>query len=145
MSKLDVSFHIHLCGVQAQRQFKKDVGPFHGSLVDRATWFPCVSASSMQHLLAHKFCRWDTGLPLPSLTILPVSPGIVSIAYHAADAHFLTLVRLEGTSYVTTLQGSLWPNISTPPATVFLMSRCVVWRYAVEPTFDDSSVRWGWF
>ena len=78
---------------------------------------------------------------------------ILSIAYPAADAHFFTLVRLEETSevvpanicevYTITLLGFLWRNISTPLAKVFLMSRCVVWHYAVVLTFNESNVRCG--
>ena len=54
-------------------------------------------------------------------------------AYPAAGAHFFTLVKLEETSGVaaanicevnaTTPLGFVWPNISTPLTTVFLMSR----------------------
>ena len=47
--------------------------------------------------------------------------------------------------HATTFLGFLWPNISTPLATVFLMSRCVVWHYAVVLTFHKSNVRCGWF
>ena len=112
-----------------------------------------MSASLMQHLLSDKFrgliCE-VLNLPLPSVTISPAGPGILFITYLSADAHF-TLVRLDETSglvlaniwevYVTTLLAFLWPNISTPWTTVFLMSRCLVWLCAVELTHNESSVR----
>ena len=141
------------CGLPVRCQFKKPVGPFHRSLFYWAASFPRVSASLMQHLLSHKFrgLRWEVlNLPLPSVTISPAGPGILSLAYPAADAYF-TLVWLDETSglalaniwevYVTTLLAFLWPNISTPWTTVFLMSRCLVWLYAVELTHNESSVR----
>ena len=83
--------------------------------------------------------------------------GILFTAYPAADAQFFTLVKLNETSGVvlanvcevyacaTTLLSFLWRNISTPLATVFPISRCVVrgWLYAVEPTSNRSSLKWG--
>ena len=83
--------------------------------------------------------------------------GILFTAYPATDAQFFTLMKLNETSGVvlanvcevyacaTTLLSFLWRNISTPRATVFPISRCVVWGwlYAVEPTSNRSSVKWG--
>ena len=46
---------------------------------------------------------------------------------------------------VTTLLGSLWPNISTPRVTVFQISGCGVCSYAMEQTSSASSMRWGCF
>ena len=82
---------------------------------------------------------------------------ILFTAYPAADAQFFTLVKLNETSGVvlanvcevcasaTTLLSFLRCNISTPRATVFPISRCVVWGwlYAVEPTSNRRSVKWG--
>ena len=85
---------------------------------------------------------------------IQANQGISFTAYPAADAQFLTLVKLNETSgvvlanvcevhsYATTLLSFLWRNISTPRATVFPISRCVVWGwlYAVEPISNRSSV-----
>ena len=85
---------------QCDVSLKKHVGPFHRSLFYWAACFPRVSASLMQHLLSHKFrgLRCEVlNLPLTSVTISPAGPGILSLAYPAADAHF-TLVWLDETS-----------------------------------------------
>ena len=94
------------------------------------------------------------GFLLQNFHIL-TNQGILFTAYPAADAQFFTLVKLNETSGVvlanvcevcacaTTFLSFLWCNISTPRATVFPISRCVVWGwlYAVEPTSNRSSVK----
>ena len=69
--------------------------------------------------------------------ISPANPGILFTAYPATDVHLFTLLKLKEASgvvlgnvcevYATAPLSFLWGNISTPPAAVFPMSRCVVW------------------
>ena len=105
-------------------------------------------------LACHSFSTKVKGFLLQNFHIL-ANQGILFTAYPAADAQFFTLVKLNETSGVvlanvcevyacaTTLLSFLWRNISTPRATVFPISRCVVWGwlYAVEPTSNRSSVK----
>ena len=75
--------------------------------------------------------------------------GILFTAYPAADTQFfktsgVVLANVcEVYACATTLLSFLWRNISTPRATVFPISSCVVWGwlYAVEPTSNRSSVK----
>ena len=39
-------------------------GPFHRWRVFWAAWFPCMLASSIEHLQLHQFCRWYAALSL---------------------------------------------------------------------------------
>ena len=112
----------------------------------------CVLISHA-NCLAPKSCK---GFLLQNFHIL-ANHGILFTAYPAADAQFFTLVKLNETSGVvlanvcevyacaTTLLSFLWRKILTPRATVFSMSRCVVWGWlcAVEPKSNRSSVKWG--
>ena len=105
-------------------------------------------------LACHSFSTKVKGFLLQNFHIL-ANQGILFTAYPAADAQFFTLVKLNETSGVvlanvcevharaTTLLSFLWRNISTPRATVFPISSCVVWGwlYAVEPTSNRSSVK----
>ena len=105
-------------------------------------------------LACHSFSTKVKGFLLQNFHIL-ANQGILFTAYPAADAQFFTLVKLNETSgvvlanvcevyaCVTTFLGFLWRNISTPRATVFPISSCVVWGwlYAVEPTPNRSSVK----
>ena len=68
------------CGLQARRQFKKHDGPFHRWRVFWAAWFPRMSASTIEHLQLHQFCRWYAALSL------------FSIRDHS---YFFTLVKLS--------------------------------------------------
>ena len=107
-------------------------------------------------LACHSFSTEVKGFLLKNFHFL-ANQGILFTAYPAADAQFFTLVKLNETSGVvlanvcevyacaTTLLSFLWRNISNPRATVFPISRCMVWGwlYAVEPTSNRSSVKWG--
>ena len=59
------------CGLQARRQFNEHDGLFHRWRVFWAAWFQRMSASSIEHLQLHQFCRWYAALSLffPSVTI----------------------------------------------------------------------------
>ena len=101
-------------------------------------------------LISHaiRFSTKVKGFLLQNFHILANQGILFTAAYPAADAQFFTLVKLNETSGVvlvnvcevyacaTTLLSFLWRNNSTPRATVFPISRCVVWGwlYAVEPT-----------
>ena len=105
-------------------------------------------------LACHSLSTEVKGFLLQNFHIL-ANQGILFTAYPDADAQFFTLVKLKETSGVvlanvcevyacaTILLNFLWPNISNPRATVFPISRCVVWGwlYAVEPTSNRSSVK----
>ena len=105
-------------------------------------------------LACHSFSTKVKGFLLKNFHIL-ANQGILFTVYPAADAQFFTLAKLNETSGVvlanfceeyacaTTLLSFLWRNISTQRATVFSMSRCVVWGwlYAVEPISNRSSVK----
>lgn len=52
----------------------------------------------------------------------------------------------EHLQHTTTLLGFLWPSISTPPVTVFLMFRCGLWFHAIESSVKQKSFySWGLF
>ena len=107
-------------------------------------------------LACHSFSTKVKGFLLQNFHFL-ANQGILFTAYPTADAQFFTLAKLNETSGVvlanvckvyacaTTLLSFLWRNISTRRATVFPMSRCVVWGwlYAMEPISNRSSVNWG--
>ena len=106
-------------------------------------------------LACHPFSTKVKGFLLQNFHILANQGILFAAAYPAADVQFFTLVKLNETSGVvlvnvcevyacaTTLLSFLWRNISTPRATVFPISSCVVWGwlYAVEPTSNRSSVK----
>ena len=91
-------------------------------------------------LACHLFSTKVKGFLLQNLQLL-ANQGILFTAYPAADAQFFTLVKLNETSgdvlanvcevyaCAITLLSFLWRNISTPRATVFPISRCVVWGW----------------
>ena len=68
------------CGLHARSQFKEHDGLFHRRRVFWAAWFPRMSASSIEHLQLHQFCRWYAALSL------------FSIRDHS---YFFTLVKLS--------------------------------------------------
>ena len=68
------------CGLQARHQFKEHDGLFHRRRVFWAAWFLRMSASSIEHLQLHQFCRWYAALSL------------FSIRDHS---YFFTLVKLS--------------------------------------------------
>ena len=55
------------CGLQARRQFNEHDGLFHRWRVFWAAWFQRMSASSIEHLQLHQFCRWYAALSLFSI------------------------------------------------------------------------------
>ena len=101
-------------------------------------------------LACHSFSTKVKGFLLQNFHILG-NQGILFTAYPAADTQFfktsgVVLANVcEVYACATTLLSFLWCNISTPRATVFPISRCVVWGwlYAVEPISNRSSVKWG--
>ena len=109
-------------------------------------------------LACHSFSTKVKGFLLQNFHIL-ANQGILFTAYPAADAQFFTLVKLNETSGVvlanfcevyacaTTLLNFLWRNNSNPRATVFPISRRVVWwwLYALEPISNWRSVKWQFF
>ena len=92
-------------------------------------------------LACHSFSNKVKGFLLQNFHILG-NQGILFTAYPAADTQFfktsgVVLANVcEVYACATTLLSFLWCNISTPWATVFPISRRVVWGwlYAVEPT-----------
>ena len=101
-------------------------------------------------LACHSFSNKVKGFLLQNFHILG-NQGILFTAYPAADTQFfktsgVVLANVcEVYACATTLLSFLWCNISTPRATVFPISRRVVWGwlYAVEPTSNWRSVKWG--
>ena len=105
-------------------------------------------------LACHSLSTIVKGFLLQNFHIL-ANQGILFTAYPAGDAQFFTLVKLNETSGVvltnvcevyacaTTFLSFLWRNSSTPRATVFPISSCVVWGwlYAVEPISNRGSVK----
>ena len=99
-------------------------------------------------LACHSFSTKVKGFLLQNFHILG-NQGILFTAYPADDTQFfktsgVVLANVcEVCACATTLLSFLWCNISTPRATVFPISRCVVWGwlYAVEPTSNRSSVK----
>ena len=89
-------------------------------------------------LACHSFSTKVKGFLLQNFHI-PANQGILFTANAAADAQFFTLVKLNKTSgavlanfcevyaCATTLLNFLWRNNSNPRATVFPISRRVVW------------------
>ena len=119
MNKLDVSFHT---------VYKRDVS-LRNMLVHSTdhTSIKQPGSRACQRPRCNTCCH---------ISWVAVRRGPKSAFTIYADAHFFTLVRLEETLgvvsanicevYATPLPGFLWPSISTPLATVSLMSRCVV-------------------
>ena len=142
------------CGLPVRCQFKKtrwsipqitlllsSLFPARVSVLDATpaiTWVPWAKMrgpKSSFTIRDHFTCRSWNLVSCISCCRCPLYIGVTGRNLRTRFSEHL------GSVYVTTLLAFLWPNISTPWPTVFLMSRCLVWLYAVELTHNESSVR----
>ena len=57
-----------------------------------------------------------------------------------AKGRFYSQDTQECIRNTVTLLGFLWPKLSTPRVTVFLMSQCRVWLYVMKQISNESSL-----